>query len=80
MRATTKIQQILKGNFKKGMQLQLSMAVKAEEMIEMLKLVKKDAKKRAWQYNMMIKAIDRGEMTYAKNLFEDMKTWKKYKM
>lgn len=65
---------------KQAMQMQRAMRAKAEEMIEMMRLVKIDARKRAFQYHRMIKAGEAGNFKEVKQLFTEMKSWKKYKI
>lgn len=75
---SVQVKKELHENLKKGMQMHHAMRVKAEEMIELMQIVRKDAKRRAWQYNLMVRASNAGRTKEVKQLFAEMQTWKKY--
>ena len=77
---SVQIKKQLHENLERGLQMHMAMRVKAEEMIEMMKKVKADARKRAWQYELMIRASKAGKTGEVKRLFADMQTWRRYKI
>lgn len=57
-----------------------AMHSRADEMIELMRIVKADALKRSRQYHRMVKAMEAGRTKEVKSLFAEMQTWKKYKI
>ncbi len=53
---------------------------KAEEMIQLMRIVKADALRRTRQYASMVKASEAGRTKEVKRLFAEMQTWKKYQI
>ena len=67
-------------SMKQAEQMHHAMHTKAQEMIELMTIVKRDARKRAYQSNRMVKLMEAGKINEAKQLFAEMKTWKRYKI
>ena len=74
------IQKELLENLKAGEQMHKAMHAKAQEMIELMQIVKADALKRSRQYHRMVKAGEEGRVKEVKALFAEMQTWRKYKI
>lgn len=60
--------------------MQKAMHAKADEMIELVRIVKADALKRSRQYHKMVKACEEGRIKEVKHLYSEMQTWRKYKI
>lgn len=75
-----KVKKELHENLKRGEQMHKAMHGKAQEMIELMQIVKADALKRMRQYHKMVKASEAGRTREVKQLFAEMQTWRKYKI
>lgn len=65
-------------NLRMGVKMTDAMHKKAQEMIDLMCIVKADALKRRNQYRKMVKAGEAGQFKEVKRLFAEMQTWKKY--
>lgn len=75
-----KIQKQALESMRKAEQVHKAMHAKAQEMIELMQIVKSDALKRHRQYHRMVKAMEAGRIKEAKQLMAEMQTWRKYKI
>lgn len=67
-------------SMREGEQMHKAMHAKAQEMIDLMQIVKADSLKRHRQYHRMVKAMEAGRIKEAKGLFAEMQTWRKYKI
>lgn len=77
---SVKIKKEVHESLKQGAQMHKAMHAKAQEMIELMQIVKADALKRSRQYQRMVRASEAGRIKEVKALFAEMQTWRKYKI